>query len=76
MEVTLSGPPAMPFMTFRGDPSFEKGKFFCGEAARRGVFLHPHHNWFVSGALTGRDIDRTAEVARECFALTRKRFHP
>ena len=76
VEVTLSGPPAMPFMTFRGDPGFEKGKFFCGEAARRGIFLHPHHNWFVSGALTGRDIDRTAEVARECFALTRKRFHP
>ena len=76
VEVALSGPPAMPFMTFKGDVTFEKSRFFCGEAARRGVFLHPHHNWFVSAALTEQDIERTAEVARECFALTRAHFRP
>lgn len=73
-EVTFSGPPAMPFMTFQGDPGFEKARFFCGEAARRGVLLHPHHNWFVSAALTGREIDKAAETARECFALTQRQF--
>jgi glutamate-1-semialdehyde 2,1-aminomutase len=30
VEVAFSGPPALPFMTFQGDPGFEKGKFFCG----------------------------------------------
>jgi len=55
---------------------FDKSYALFEEAARRGIFLHPHHNWFVSAALTGPDIDRTAEVARECFALTRQHFHP
>ena len=72
--MTLSGPPAMPFMTFRGDPGFEKNRFFCGEAARRGIFFHPHHNWFVSAALTEQDIDKATEVARACFSVTKAHF--
>ena len=74
VAVKLSGPPAMPFMTFRDDPGFEKSRFFCGEAVRRGIFFHPHHNWFVNAALTEQDIDRTADVARACFSLTKAHF--
>jgi len=72
VRVTLSGPPAMPFMTFAEDPGFEKGRFFCGEAARRGIFFHPHHNWFVCAALTDADLQKTMEVSEECFRLTRE----
>ncbi len=36
VKVTLSGPPAMPYMTFENDPTFETNRYFCGEAARRG----------------------------------------
>jgi glutamate-1-semialdehyde 2,1-aminomutase len=74
VDVTLTGPPAMPFMTFRGDPGFEKSRFFCGEAARRGIFFHPHHNWFVSAALKEQELDKATEVARTCFALTKAHF--
>jgi glutamate-1-semialdehyde 2,1-aminomutase len=33
------------------------------------VYLHPHHNWFVSAAHTDADIDRTLDVADEAFAV-------
>ncbi len=74
MKVKLSGPPAMPFMCFENDPGFEINRFFCGEAARRGIFFHPHHNWFVCAAMTDADIQKTLEVSAECFKLTRSKF--
>lgn len=74
LSVKLTGPPAMPFMTFADDAGFEKNRFFCGEAARRGIFFHPHHNWFVCAALEESDIRQTLDVADACFRLTRERF--
>ncbi len=73
LTVRLTGPPAMPFMTFEGDPNFEMNRYFCGEAARRGIFFHPHHNWFVCAAMTEGDIDKTLEISAECFALAAKK---
>lgn len=74
LQVNVTGPPAMPYMTFADDPLFEKNRFFCGEAARRGIFFHPHHNWFVCAAMTESDILRTIDVASECFKLTKEKF--
>lgn len=74
VKVRLTGPPAMPFMTFADDSTFEKNRFFCGECARRGIFFHPHHNWFVCAAVTEADIRQTLEVAHECFKLTQEKF--
>jgi glutamate-1-semialdehyde 2,1-aminomutase len=37
--------------------------------ADRGVFMHPHHNWFISLAHTEDDIARTLEAARGAFSL-------
>jgi glutamate-1-semialdehyde 2,1-aminomutase len=66
----------MPFITFKNDPGFDQNRFFCGEAARCGIFFHPHphHNWFVCAALTEADIHQTIAVADECFKLTREKF--
>ncbi len=74
VKIRLTGPPAMPFMAFVNDPAFEKNRFFCGQAARRGIFFHPHHNWFICAAITEADICRTIEVAHECFKLTQEKF--
>jgi len=74
LRVRVSGPPAMPYLTFAEDPTFEKSRFFCGEAAKRGIFLHPHHNWFICAALTETDLLQTLEVAETCFGLTREKF--
>ena len=34
----------------------------------RGVYLHPHHNWFLSSALTDDDLVRVLEVTDQAFA--------
>ncbi|MBN1532261.1 MAG: aminotransferase class III-fold pyridoxal phosphate-dependent enzyme [Spirochaetes bacterium] len=74
VKVTLSGPPAMPYMTFADDPNLGTNRFFCGEASRRGIFFHPHHNWFVCAAMTEKDIDKTLEISAECFKITREKI--
>jgi glutamate-1-semialdehyde 2,1-aminomutase len=74
-EVTYSGPPAMPYMSFKDDRGrHDRIKVFAGECARRGVYLHPRHNWFLSAAHTEDDINRTLEVTAEAFEAVRKQF--
>jgi len=74
-DVTISGPPAMPFMTFVSDEgSFDRNRAFAGACARRGVFLHPVHNWFLSAAHREADIDEALEVAAAAFAEVQSRF--
>ena len=74
IEITQSGPPAIPFITFRRDAGFERSRLFCGEAARRGVFLHPHHNWFLMTAHKERDIDQALAVTEEAFKAVKAQF--
>jgi glutamate-1-semialdehyde 2,1-aminomutase len=68
-RVSLSGPPAIPFMMFDDDPDLWLNQRFCAEMTKRGAYLHPHHNWYLSCAHTEEHIDRTIEMARECFRL-------
>lgn len=74
VKVVVSGHPAMPFLRHEEDPNFEKNRFFCGEAAKRGIFLHPHHNWFISAALTDADLNQTFEVTDTCFKLSKEKY--
>jgi glutamate-1-semialdehyde 2,1-aminomutase len=74
-EVTYSGPPAMPYMSFKADQGkHSRIKLFCGEAAKHGIYLHPRHNWFLSAAHTEEDIKRTLEVTDDSFAAVKKQF--
>jgi len=68
LEVRHTGPPAIPFMTFVADEgSFDRSRRFAAACAARGVYLHPHHNWFLSAALTDADVARVLEVTEEAF---------
>ncbi|MFT5040570.1 MAG: glutamate-1-semialdehyde 2,1-aminomutase [Hyphomicrobiaceae bacterium] len=68
LAVTISGPPAIPFMTFDGDAGgFRRARAFSAAWARNGVFSHPHHNWFVSAAHTDADIDEALAAAKPAF---------
>jgi len=67
LEVVVSGPPAIPFMSFRNDESFERNRVFGAACAARGVYVHPHHNWFLTTAHTEADIRRTLEVTDAAF---------
>ena len=69
LRVTTSGPPALPFMSFCDDPGQSLNRVFCAAMAERGVYLHPHHNWFLSAAHTEADIDRTLDRADESFRI-------
>ena len=75
LEVTYSGPPAMPYMTFKDDHErFDRAKLFAGECSLHGVYLAPRHNWFLSAAHTESDIAHTLEVTHDAFAAVRKQF--
>ena len=67
LGIEVSGPPACPFLTFRGERNLYRNQHFATECLRRGVFVHPHHNWFLSAALTPPDIDRIVDVADAAF---------
>jgi glutamate-1-semialdehyde 2,1-aminomutase len=64
-----SGPPQMPTVLFDNDPDCALGYRFCQAALKRGVYLHPKHNMFLSTAHSDADIDEalavTAEALRE-----------
>ncbi len=63
----VSGPLAIPYLTFDEDPDLYLNQEFCAAMADRGVFMHPHHNWFLSLAHSERDIELTLDAADEAF---------
>ncbi|MBI2764818.1 MAG: aminotransferase class III-fold pyridoxal phosphate-dependent enzyme [Chloroflexi bacterium] len=74
LRIRQTGPVQMPFLTFEDDADFRKALVFTGEAIRRGVYLHPRHNWFLSAALTEDDIAEALEVTDVAFARVRTAF--
>lgn len=68
LAVRYTGPPAIPFMTFVADEgSFRRSRDFAAACIAHGVYLHPHHNWFLSAAHTEADVARVLEVTEEAF---------
>lgn len=75
LRATLSGPPQMPFLTFSGDVDFTSADIFADHAIRHGVWLHPRHNWFVSGATSDADVQFVLEVTDGAFAAVAAAAH-
>ena len=75
-ELRQSGPPVMPLVQFVGDDGDTSlGNAFCGEALRRGVYLHHKHNMFLGTAHTDAVIDAALNVTDDAFAsLARNRL--
>lgn len=65
----VSGPPAIPYLTFDEDPNLYMNQEFSAAMADRGIFMHPHHNWFISLAHAERDIEITLDAARDAFGV-------
>ena len=51
-----------------------RAMLFSGEAAKRGVYLHPSHNWFLSTAHSDEDIERTLAVTDVAFTQLKEAF--
>jgi glutamate-1-semialdehyde 2,1-aminomutase len=72
LPIVYSGPPAIPFMSFRDDQKFARSRVFAAACAERGVYLAPYHNWFLSAAHGEADIARVLDVTDEAFAAVRR----
>lgn len=61
------GYPPMPFLRFThadADESDLARLTFFSETTKRGVLLHPDHQWFVSAAHSVADLDKTLSACR------------
>jgi glutamate-1-semialdehyde 2,1-aminomutase len=66
-QLRQTGPVQMPQIFFEDDPDFRMKYCWTEEALKRGVYLHPYHNMFISAALTESDVGKTLEVTDEAF---------
>jgi glutamate-1-semialdehyde aminotransferase len=74
-EARLRGVPQMPFLQFchRDRTLRERAKrAFYTETVRRGILLHPNHHWYISGAMSERDIDETLAACEAGLAAVRR----
>src|SRR5215472_1081294 len=74
LDVNYTGPVQMPYLTFAGDTGHELASVFAAEAIRRGAYIHPRHNWFVSAAMTADDIDIVLAATDQAFGAVRERL--
>ena len=74
LQITLSGPPSIPFLSFANEENLFRSQHFTSESIARGVFLHPHHNWFMSAAHTSEDIDEALDATDAAFLSTKATF--
>jgi glutamate-1-semialdehyde 2,1-aminomutase len=66
------GYPPIPFMRFLHASPLARGRaerLFFRETTRRGILLHPHHQWFVSAAHTNDDVEATLDACEHAFRL-------
>ena len=74
VRISQTGPVQIPNLSFPGDENHARAFAFCAAAADHGVIFHPRHNWFLSAAHTGSDIERALTAARAGLRAVRERF--
>jgi len=67
-----TGPVQMPQILFEGDLDFRVGYAWVTECIKRGVYLHPYHNMFLSAAHTADDIAKTLQATNQAFAILKR----
>ncbi|RII78256.1 aminotransferase class III-fold pyridoxal phosphate-dependent enzyme [Pseudomonas monteilii] len=72
-ELRQTGPSVMPQMLFTGDDEIlSLGRGWTGEAVKRGAYLHPYHNMFLTSSHTEADIHQTLEATEDAFVALKK----
>lgn len=75
LNIQVVGVPPMPFLDFMlPDPKLKtRAKMaFYAETARRGVYFHPNHHWFVNYSHTEEDVARTMEACAKALKVAEK----
>ena len=67
LPLTMTGPSSMPYPWFEGDGNLFRIQKFCELAAGKGLYFHPHHNWFISNALDYNDLDQAIDLAAQAM---------
>ncbi|WP_068876442.1 MULTISPECIES: aminotransferase class III-fold pyridoxal phosphate-dependent enzyme [unclassified Phenylobacterium] len=68
-----TGPVQMPQILFEDDPDFRIGYGWVSECLKRGVYLSPYHNMFLSSAHSEADIAQTLAATDEAFEALKTR---
>lgn len=63
----MTGPPSMPYPWFFEDDDLYKIQEFCKIASNKGLFFHPHHNWFISNAHDKNSLESALTLVTETF---------
>lgn len=67
IPLIMTGPSSMPYPWIEGDDDLFRIQKFCELAASKGLYFHPHHNWFISNAHTIADLDSAIEIADQAM---------
>jgi glutamate-1-semialdehyde 2,1-aminomutase len=73
-KLRQTGPSQMPLVLIEDDPDWQKTNFFCAQAARRGVYMHPWHNMFICAAHKEADIEEALQRTEGAFAALKRQF--
>jgi glutamate-1-semialdehyde 2,1-aminomutase len=71
LPAEVVGYPPIPFLRFTHVELTARehaARAFVAETTRRGLLLHPEHQWFVSAAHTMEDIEFTLDACNQAFA--------
>ena len=67
LPLIMTGPCSMPYPWFEGDENLFRIQKFCKIAAHKGLYFHPHHNWFISNAHSIADLDLALDLADQAM---------
>jgi len=75
--ISQSGPAQMPLILFNDDSrdKKERGNFFCNEAIKLGLYLHPKHNMFFNGGHSEQDIQQALDICDQAFKALKMRYY-
>jgi glutamate-1-semialdehyde 2,1-aminomutase len=68
LSISVTGHPAMPYLTFVGETERQITELFAAECAARGLYLHPRHNWFLSTAIDDGVMDAVLDITAAALA--------
>lgn len=69
-----TGPSVMPQILFDDDPDFRVGYAWTVECLKRGTYIHPYHNQFMSYAHDNAVIDETLAATDLAFEALKRRI--
>ena len=76
LSVRYTGADAMPFLSFADETNFYRSQLWCREMVARGIFVHPHHNWFLCAAHGENEIAEILRASDAAFAAVQAEFSP